>query len=264
MLKRDAVAKVVLNNLYKHTPLQDNFGANMLALVDGVPRTLTLDAFIRHWVAHQIEVIVRRTQFRLREAEREIHILRGYLKALDALDAVIALIRAAATVDDAREGLMSFLEVDEVQANAILNLQLRRLAALERKPLGRCGQPVGAARLYAGTEPRRSFRHERLWTLDVRPLVLAARQRCGLSPIDNPYYDPNCDPNTAAFCEPALIPGTPNVTVGMEAFNDTPVVNGAVYPTVTLEPKSYRLRILNAAERPLLEPAMVRGRSHHC
>jgi DNA gyrase subunit A len=135
VLKRDAVAKVVLNNLYKHTPLQDNFGANMLALVDGVPRTLTLDAFIRHWVAHQIEVIVRRTQFRLREAEREIHILRGYLKALDALDAVIALIRAAATVDDAREGLMAFLEVDEVQANAILNLQLRRLAALERKKI---------------------------------------------------------------------------------------------------------------------------------
>jgi DNA gyrase subunit A len=135
VLKRDAVAKVVLNNLYKHTQLQDNFGANMLALVDGVPRTLTLDAFIRHWVAHQIEVIVRRTQFRLREAEREIHILRGYLKALDALDAVIALIRAAATVDDAREALMSFLEVDEVQATAILNLQLRRLAALERKKI---------------------------------------------------------------------------------------------------------------------------------
>jgi DNA gyrase subunit A len=135
VLKRDAVAKVVLNNLYKHTQLQDNFGANMLALVDGVPRTLTLDGFIRHWVAHQIEVIVRRTQFRLREAEREIHILRGYLKALDALDAVIALIRAAATVDDAREGLMSFLDVDEIQANAILNLQLRRLAALERKKI---------------------------------------------------------------------------------------------------------------------------------
>ncbi len=135
VLKRDAVAKVVLNNLYKHTQLQDNFGANMLALVDGVPRTLTLDAFIRHWVAHQIEVIVRRTQFRLREAEREIHILRGYLKALDALDAVIALIRAAATVDEARERLMTFLDVDEVQANAILNLQLRRLAALERKKI---------------------------------------------------------------------------------------------------------------------------------
>ena len=135
VLKRDAVAKVVLNNLYKHTQLQDNFGANMLALVDGVPRTLTLDAFIRHWVAHQIEVIVRRTQFRLREAEREIHILRGYLKALDALDEVIALIRAAADVDAARSGLMKLLDVDEVQATAILNLQLRRLAALERKKI---------------------------------------------------------------------------------------------------------------------------------
>ena len=135
VLKRDAVAKVVLNNLYKHTQLQETFGANMLALVDGVPRTLTLDAFIRHWVHHQIEVIVRRTQFRLREAEREAHILRGYLKALDALDAVIALIRAAATVDDAKSGLMSLLDVDEIQATAILNLQLRRLAALERKKI---------------------------------------------------------------------------------------------------------------------------------
>jgi len=135
VLKRDAVAKVVLNNLYKHTQLQETFGANMLALVDGVPRTLTLDGFVRYWVAHQIEVIVRRTQFRLREAERDAHILRGYLKALDALDAVIALIRASATVDDAREGLITLLEIDEVQATAILNLQLRRLAALERKKI---------------------------------------------------------------------------------------------------------------------------------
>ncbi len=135
VLKRDAVAKVVLNNLYKHTQLQETFGANMLALVDGVPRTLTLDGFVRYWVAHQIEVIVRRTKFRLREAERDAHILRGYLKALDALDAVIALIRASATVDDAREGLIGLLEIDEVQATAILNLQLRRLAALERKKI---------------------------------------------------------------------------------------------------------------------------------
>jgi DNA gyrase subunit A len=135
VLKRDAVAKVVLNNLYKHTQLQETFGANMLALVDGVPRTLTLDGFVRYWVAHQIEVIVRRTSFRLREAERDAHILRGYLKALDALDAVIALIRASATVDDAREGLISLLEIDEIQATAILNLQLRRLAALERKKI---------------------------------------------------------------------------------------------------------------------------------
>ena len=135
VLKRDAVAKVVLNNLYKHTQLQETFGANMLALVDGVPRTLTLDGFVRHWVAHQVDVIVRRTEFRLREAERDAHILRGYLKALDALDAVIALIRASATVDDAREGLIGLLEIDEVQATAILNLQLRRLAALERKKI---------------------------------------------------------------------------------------------------------------------------------
>ena len=135
ILKRDAVAKVVLNNLYKHTQLQDTFGANMLAIVDGVPRTLSLDGFIRHWVTHQLEVIQRRTAFRLREAEREAHILQGYLKALDALDEVIALIRASADVDTAREGLMKLLKVDEVQATAILNLQLRRLAALERQKI---------------------------------------------------------------------------------------------------------------------------------
>ncbi len=135
VLKRDAVAKVVLNNLYKHTQLRETFGANMLAIVDGVPRTLTLDGFIRHWVTHQVEVIVRRTQYRLREAEREAHILRGYLKALDALDEVIALIRRSPDVDAARTGLMDLLDVDEVQATAILNLQLRRLAALERKKI---------------------------------------------------------------------------------------------------------------------------------
>ena len=135
VLKRDAVAKVVLNNLYKHTQLQDTFGANMVALVDGVPRTLSLDAFVRHWVTHQIEVIQRRTTYRLREAEREAHILRGYVKALDALDEVIALIRRSPTVDEARQGLIELLDVDEVQANAILNLQLRRLAALERQKI---------------------------------------------------------------------------------------------------------------------------------
>ncbi|MCX8529380.1 MAG: DNA gyrase subunit A [Rhodoluna sp.] len=133
VLKKDAVAKVVLNNLYKMTPLQENFGANMLALVDGVPRTLSLDGFIRHWVEHQIEVIVRRTQFRLRKAEERAHILRGYLKALDALDAVIALIRKSPTVDDARDGLIDLLKIDELQARAILNMQLRQLAALERQ-----------------------------------------------------------------------------------------------------------------------------------
>ena len=135
VLKRDAVAKVVLNNLYKHTDLQSNFGANMLALVDGVPRTLSLDAFIRHWVTHQIEVIVRRTKFRLRKAEERAHILRGLLKALDAIDEVIALIRRSDTVETAREGLMGLLSIDEIQANAILEMQLRRLAALERQKI---------------------------------------------------------------------------------------------------------------------------------
>ncbi|TAM70514.1 MAG: DNA gyrase subunit A [Microbacteriaceae bacterium] len=135
VLKRDAVAKVVLNNLYKHTQLQENFGANMLAIVDGVPRTLPIDGFITAWVDHQVEVIVRRTQFRLRKAEERAHILRGYLKALDALDEVIALIRRSPTVDEARSGLMELLDVDELQANAILEMQLRRLAALERQKI---------------------------------------------------------------------------------------------------------------------------------
>jgi DNA gyrase subunit A len=115
VLKRDAVAKVVLNNLYKHTQLQETFGANMLAIVDGVPRTLPIDAFIRHWVDHQLDVIVRRTSYRLRKAEEEAHILRGLLKALDALDEVIALIRASATVDVARDGLIELLGIDELQ-----------------------------------------------------------------------------------------------------------------------------------------------------
>ena len=132
VLKRDAVAKVVLNNLYKRTPLQDNFSANMLALVDGVPRTLSLDGFVRHWVDHQIDVIVRRSRYRLRKAEERLHILEGLLKAIDALDAVIALIRRSPTTDEARSGLMGLLDVDEAQAEAILSLQLRRLAALER------------------------------------------------------------------------------------------------------------------------------------
>ena len=135
VLKRDAVAKVVLNNLYKHTQLQENFGANMLAIVDGVPRTLPLDGFITHWIDHQIEVIVRRTRYRLREAEKRMHILRGYLKALDALDDVISLIRRSPTVQEANEGLRALLGVDDVQAQAILDMQLRRLAALERQKI---------------------------------------------------------------------------------------------------------------------------------
>lgn len=135
VLKRDAVARVVLNNLYKYTQLQENFGANMLALVDGIPRTLSIDGFITNWVEHQINIIVRRTQFRLRKAEERAHILRGYLKALDALDEVIALIRRSATVEDARDGLIKLLDIDELQARAILNMQLRQLAALERQKI---------------------------------------------------------------------------------------------------------------------------------
>lgn len=135
ILKRDAVAKVVLNNLYKHTSLQENFGANMLAIVDGIPRTLTLDGFITEWVHHQINVIVRRTTYRLHQAEERMHILRGYLKALDALDEVIALIRRSATAEDARDALINLLAIDDLQARAILDMQLRRLAALERQKI---------------------------------------------------------------------------------------------------------------------------------
>jgi len=135
VLKRDAVAKVVLNNLYKHTQLQETFGANMLALVDGVPRTLRLDQMIRHWVAHQIDVIVRRTRYLLRKAQERAHILRALLKAIDQIDAVIALIRASESAAVAQTGLMELLDIDEVQARAILDMQLRKLAALERQQL---------------------------------------------------------------------------------------------------------------------------------
>jgi DNA gyrase subunit A len=135
VLKRDAIAKVVLNNLYKHTQLQDTFGVNMLALVDGVPRTLRLDQMIRYWVAHQIEVIVRRTQFRLRKAAERLHIVAALIKAIDRIDEVIALIRASASASVAQQGLIGLLEIDEVQARAILDMQLRKLAALERQEL---------------------------------------------------------------------------------------------------------------------------------
>ncbi|MFA1546323.1 DNA gyrase subunit A [Actinomadura chokoriensis] len=135
VLKRDAVAKVVLNNLYKHTQLQETFGANMLALVDGVPRTLRVDQFVRHWVAHQIDVIVRRTRFLLRKAEERAHILRALLKALDRIDEVIALIRRSPSASEAQQGLMRLLEIDEIQAQAILDMQLRKLAALERQQI---------------------------------------------------------------------------------------------------------------------------------
>ncbi|MDP9443709.1 MAG: DNA gyrase subunit A [Actinomycetota bacterium] len=135
VLKRDAVARVVLNNLYKHTQLQDTFGCNMLALVDDVPRTLSLDQFVSHWIAHQIEVVQRRTRFRLRKAEEDAHVYRGLVRALDALDEVIALIRGSQTAEEARDGLMTLLAIDEVQARAILDMQLRKLAALERQAI---------------------------------------------------------------------------------------------------------------------------------
>jgi DNA gyrase subunit A len=135
VLKRDAVAKVVLNNLYKHTQLQETFGANMLALVDGVPRTLRLDQMIRYWVTHQITVIVRRTRFLLRKAQERAHILSALLKAIDRIDAVITLIRASASAAAAQQGLMDLLDIDEIQARAILDMQLRKLAALERQQL---------------------------------------------------------------------------------------------------------------------------------
>ena len=135
VLKRDAIPKVVLNNLYKHTQLQDTFGANMMALVDNVPRTLRLDQFIRYWVAHQIEVIVRRTQYLLRKAQERAHILSALLKAIDRIDEVIALIRGSESAAAAQQGLMAMLEIDEIQARAILDMQLRKLAALERQEL---------------------------------------------------------------------------------------------------------------------------------
>jgi DNA gyrase subunit A len=135
VLKRDAVAKVVLNNLYKHTQLQETFGANMLALVDGVPRTLRLDQMVRHWVTHQIEVIVRRTRYLLRKAQERAHILSALIKAIDRIDEVIALIRGSESASAAQQGLIDLLEIDEIQARAILDMQLRRLAALERQQL---------------------------------------------------------------------------------------------------------------------------------
>src|SRR6202000_455368 len=135
VLKRDAIPKVVLNNLYKHTQLQDTFGANMMALVDEVPRTLRLDQFIRYWVAHQIEVIVRRTQYLLRKAQERAHILSALIKAIDRIDEASALLRASESAATAQQALMAMLEIDEIQARAILDMQLRKLAALERQEL---------------------------------------------------------------------------------------------------------------------------------
>ena len=186
VLKRDAVARVVLNNLLKHTELQTNFSANMLALVDGVPRTLSIDQFISNWVAHQIDVIQRRTRYRLRKAEEHAHIQRGYVKALDALDEVIALIRRSPDVDDAREGLMELLDIDELQAHAILDMQLRRLAALraaeDHRPTGRARAARSpTSRTSSPTSPRqRSIVSEELAEIvdkygdDRRTQIIAA------------------------------------------------------------------------------------------
>ena len=164
VLKRDAQPRVVLNNLYKHTQLQDTFGCNMLALVDDVPRTLRLDQFISYWIAHQIEVIQRRTQHRLDDAEARAHIYRGLVKALDALDEVIALIRRSPSTDEAREGLKTLLDIDDLQATAILDMQLRRLAALERQRI--IDQLAEFERIIADLEdilakPRAAARHRR-------------------------------------------------------------------------------------------------------
>ncbi len=130
-LRRDAVPKVVLNKLFKHTSAQSTFGVNAIALVDGVPRTLGLKDMIRHYLAHQKEVVTRRSRYRLQRAEARAHILEGLLKALGDIDAVIALIRAAADPEEARIGLMSRFDLTEIQARAILDLRLQRLTQLE-------------------------------------------------------------------------------------------------------------------------------------
>ena len=132
-LKRDAVPQVALNKLFKHTALQSTFGYNAVALVDGVPRTLSLLELVTHYLTFQREIVTRRSQFELRQAERRAHILRGYLIALDNLDAVIALIRAARDTEDARTQLMERFELSELQASAILDLRLARLTGLARK-----------------------------------------------------------------------------------------------------------------------------------
>ncbi|HJE51441.1 MAG TPA: DNA gyrase subunit A [Tessaracoccus flavescens] len=131
VLKRDAQPRVVMNNLYKHTSLQDTFGCNMLAIVDEVPRTLRLDQFISLWIKHQLEVIRRRTEYQLDEAEKSAHLDRGLVKALNMLDEVIALIRASRTAEEANLGLQKLLDIDELQARFILDTQLRRLASMD-------------------------------------------------------------------------------------------------------------------------------------
>ncbi|HEY6054817.1 MAG TPA: DNA gyrase subunit A, partial [Gaiellaceae bacterium] len=132
-LKRDAVPQVALNKLFKHTALQTTFGYNAVALVDGVPRTLSLLELVRHYLDYQREVVVRRSKFELRQAESRAHVLKGYLIALDNLDAVIALIRGAADTEAARDGLMEQFSLSEIQAQAILDMRLARLTGLARK-----------------------------------------------------------------------------------------------------------------------------------
>ncbi|CAN5559648.1 intein-containing DNA gyrase subunit A [soil metagenome] len=134
-LKRNAVPQVVLNQLYKRTQLQENFGVNVVALVDGVPRTLNLGEVIEHYIAHQVEVIVRRTNYRLRKARERSHILEGLIIALDHIDDIVALIRAAADAEQARNGLMERFGLSETQAQHILDMPLRRLTALEQEKI---------------------------------------------------------------------------------------------------------------------------------
>jgi DNA gyrase subunit A len=157
-LKRDAVPQVVLNKLYKHTPLQTTFGYNAVALVDGVPRTLALRDLLQHYLDFQREVVTRRLKHELRQAERRAHVLQGYLVALDNLDEVIALIRAAADADEARGQLMSRFELSEIQAQAILDLRLRALTGLERKRVEQefadLQERIGELRATLGDEAR--------------------------------------------------------------------------------------------------------------
>src|SRR5438445_3290902 len=132
-LKRDAVPQVALNKLFKHTSLQTTFGYNAVALVDGVPRTLSLLELVRHYLTYQRDIVTRRSKHELRKAEERAHVLAGYLIALGNIDEIVALIRAAADTDEAREQLMARFELSEIQAQAILDLRLRALTGLERK-----------------------------------------------------------------------------------------------------------------------------------
>jgi hypothetical protein len=143
-LKREAVPQVALNKIFKLTPLQTTFGYNAVALVDGVPKTLSLLELIRHYLEYQREVVTRRSKYELRQAEKRAHVLEGYLKALDSLDAVIALIRGAADTDDARSGLMRDFALSEIQAQAIRPAPLPADEARAGRDPGRVQRPAGA------------------------------------------------------------------------------------------------------------------------